>query len=96
MCIVSMRLPWLHDTCWWKRGSPQPRSLPNGNLRGSLPQDLWQVWDEIEEGKRKMKMKEKIVVEGWCGSFIVEGVEGEINKIVEERMRSETLKWNAI
>lgn len=54
-----------------KRGSPQPGSLPNGNLRGSLPHDLWQIWDEIKEGRRKMKMKEKLVVEGGLSVMVV-------------------------
>jgi hypothetical protein len=68
--VVKVSLCWLQATYCWKRGSPQPGSLPNGYLRICLPHVLWQVWAEIKEGSKKREIKERNVMEGWLIRFI--------------------------
>ena len=70
-----MSFCWSQVTYCWKRGSPQPGSLPNGNVRICLPHVLWQVWAEIVERKMRER-KETRVMEGWL-SFILATMERE-------------------
>jgi hypothetical protein len=79
--VVKVSLCWLQETYCWKRGSPQPGSLPKGNLRICLPHVLWQVCADIKEGmskKKKRERKERSVMEGWMMFIILTTMEREV------------------